>query len=595
MGIDPKPFHGYPAPTSNTTYTPNQFFDVVLPHCSRGTVRLVGYMIRKTLGWCDADGNPQETQILISYNDLEKNAGINHSMIRRAIDEAVEARLITCTREARRKSFGCGSVSALYELRWDEHGEYITDPNRFRGFYAGQGNHTYIPNSFFDYTLTHETLAVIRVVGAIIRNTIGWQTSYGFRRQQVELSFTAIQRRTRIISRQTLSEAIQQAIAHNHIFRVTEGYFDPAAGKASKAAKYAIKWEDNASYPAITLKTVPEIFGGHHSENRTGIGLKTVPEDHSENRTGIEIKPRNKTFKEQQHPFSSQPVAVAVSSQSKTQAYNLLISQGFSAKDAAVLATNNPTETIQNQINWLRKRTLPRNPLGMLRRAIEENWAEPSDPNTLESSEGQGSTFARHFYAGRNGNTDEPVALPTVKDIQAAEEFVRRLLDFWPAEEKISEWGRAFGEFVRQTERGQGRTIISFVNSLRTHGDGYFSEVKAQYKHSLALAQQEHYETHLPEYNTFRRARLDEITREHPALYEAFVEAEEASREKILRASFLSPEQKQAEVRRHEQDRARLARYWRFVEEREPTLTPDFWEWDEQHNVNSPNYEKVCP
>ncbi len=42
------PFTGYPAPTSNTTYTPNQFFDVVLRHSSRGCVRLVAYMIRKT-------------------------------------------------------------------------------------------------------------------------------------------------------------------------------------------------------------------------------------------------------------------------------------------------------------------------------------------------------------------------------------------------------------------------------------------------------------------------------------------------------------------------------------------------------------------
>ena len=57
-----KTFVGFALPTSNTTYTPNQFFDVCLPHSSRGVVRLVGYLIRKTLGWCDEQGRPRGTQ-----------------------------------------------------------------------------------------------------------------------------------------------------------------------------------------------------------------------------------------------------------------------------------------------------------------------------------------------------------------------------------------------------------------------------------------------------------------------------------------------------------------------------------------------------
>ena len=59
-------FSGFKPPTSNTTYTPNQFFDVVVPNFSRGVVRIVAYLIRKTLGWCDANGNPQEEQIQFS-------------------------------------------------------------------------------------------------------------------------------------------------------------------------------------------------------------------------------------------------------------------------------------------------------------------------------------------------------------------------------------------------------------------------------------------------------------------------------------------------------------------------------------------------
>lgn len=55
-------FEGFKAPTSNTTYTPNQFFDVVIPNFSRGVVRIVGYLLRKTLGWCDANGNPRRSR-----------------------------------------------------------------------------------------------------------------------------------------------------------------------------------------------------------------------------------------------------------------------------------------------------------------------------------------------------------------------------------------------------------------------------------------------------------------------------------------------------------------------------------------------------
>jgi len=75
-------FSGYPAPTSNTTYTPNQFFDVVLPRSSRGVVRLVAYLIRKTLGWSDAQGRPQEPRAYVPYRELARSGGVAESMLR---------------------------------------------------------------------------------------------------------------------------------------------------------------------------------------------------------------------------------------------------------------------------------------------------------------------------------------------------------------------------------------------------------------------------------------------------------------------------------------------------------------------------------
>src|SRR5271154_6482805 len=100
----PQPFNGFFLPTSNTTYTPNQFFDVCLPYQSRGVVRLVGYMIRKTLGWCDAHGNPQHETVAFSYAHLEKHAGLGHSMIRLALDQAERGGMIRCVQRGQASS-----------------------------------------------------------------------------------------------------------------------------------------------------------------------------------------------------------------------------------------------------------------------------------------------------------------------------------------------------------------------------------------------------------------------------------------------------------------------------------------------------------
>jgi hypothetical protein len=54
-------FAGFLPPTSNTTYTPNQFSDVCLPQCSRSAIRVVGHFIRRTLGWCAEDDTTNGT------------------------------------------------------------------------------------------------------------------------------------------------------------------------------------------------------------------------------------------------------------------------------------------------------------------------------------------------------------------------------------------------------------------------------------------------------------------------------------------------------------------------------------------------------
>jgi hypothetical protein len=353
-------FGGFALPRSNTTYVPNQFFDVCLPHYSRGTVRIVAYMIRKTLGWCDADGEPQEKRRVISYTELER-AGVARSMIHAALNEAVGGHFIKCLRTAEPSRGGKSAVSGLYELRWDERSEYVKKPAEFRGFFAGEGNRTYIPNEFLDRLVPTEPLAVLKVVGSIIRFSIGFQTKWGHRRRNVALSYQHIQNYTRSKDRTSLSAAVHYALDANYIERVEKGYFDPDGGKLSKAAVYAVKWLNPAADWDTGTKTLPaENEAMNRYENQTGTGSKSRPADRYENQTDIEIKQINKTLKQQ-----------------AADAVELLKGEGFDPKAAEAIAGGYSFERVERQIRWLGRRQIKSNRLGLLRAAIQGDWPEP--------------------------------------------------------------------------------------------------------------------------------------------------------------------------------------------------------------------------
>ena len=369
-------FAGFALPTSNTTYTPNQFFDVCLPYSSRGCVRLVSLMIRKTLGWCDEHGRPQQEQIRLSYADFEA-AGISRAMIKAAAAEAIKRRFMKCVRNPEAKTASRASVSALYELNWDESPDYIKDPSRFRGFFAGDGNRTYVPNQFFDDVITREPLAVVKVVGSVIRFSIGFVNKWGHRRTHVALSYTHIQRYSKIRNRQNLSGAIHAAIAANYLQRVEEGYFDPNGGVQSRKATYAVKWRSEAMRQPIGMKNVPAAESSkNRSEIRTGIGMKNVPDDRFEIRTGLEIKQINKTLKQQQPAASFKEREDEAGA--RAAALELLGGEGFDYQTAQKLAENYPIERIVRQIDWIGDRRVRKNRVGMLRLAIEQDWSKPA-------------------------------------------------------------------------------------------------------------------------------------------------------------------------------------------------------------------------
>ena len=365
-------FTGFAPPTSNTTFTPNQFFDVVLPNASRGCIRIVAYLLRKTLGWCDANGNPQREQIAISNSELERRAGVGHDMIRSALNEALALHFIECVNAGQSASKGDPGKTAVYALKWDAAPHYARTIEDFRGFYEGAGHRTDIPNQFFDYIIRTETVSVINVVGAVIRYSIGFVAKHGQRRQHATLAYSQILKVSGLSSRRTLAAAIREAIAKRYIVCLDAGKFSVNVSER-RSATYAVCWSDGfhltPPVPEGTPKRIPMELGKkpsekdtspalQHSEKDTRTTPKRIPAEHSEKDT-IETKPLNETLKQQN------PVA------------ELLRKEGFSAQTAASLAQKFSATLIQQQIEWLPLRNATKSRAGLLRRAIEGNWPAP--------------------------------------------------------------------------------------------------------------------------------------------------------------------------------------------------------------------------
>ena len=249
-------FNGFEHLTANYLYCPNQFFEVCLPHHSRGTVRLVAYLLRKTLGWLDTEGSPIEQDISVSYRDLINEAGISRGAIRKALDEAVAGGFIICIQQGKGNGNNQSSETACYAPRWDTDTQYHKNSEKFNGFFAGEGYRTPIPNSFFDLIVRQETLSVVKVVGSVLRHTVGYQNQFGGRRQIAPLSYSYIQKYVNLSDRSTLSAAIQHAIETGYIHCVQKGGIDPSHNKR-RPSTYALRWHEQANGEVNGSKTRP--------------------------------------------------------------------------------------------------------------------------------------------------------------------------------------------------------------------------------------------------------------------------------------------------------------------------------------------------
>lgn len=516
-------FLGYQPPTSSTTYTPNQFFDVVLPNASRGCLRLVAYLIRKTLGWSDAQGNPQNPEATISYRELERCASIGRGRIKEAIDEAIASRYVECLRFGKPHQIREEGYSALYSLKWGTQYRYVTDSEEFDGFFAGNGNLTHIPNAFFDFTIPSESLAVVKVVGIVIRNTIGFQTKFGFRRQEASLSFSDIMRRTAIRSRTTVSEALKSAVVGNHIRVITPGCFDQNAGIASRATVYAVNWTDSTASIPRKVKV-----------NQGKLTSKTGP--------------RPQTAKDW------------VRGGTTPNLYRRECPDSGPANASAIGTATAPK----------------------LDRKAPRNWTaiKRTDLNNLSKQHQTGWTFAAHFYAELAGNREAPVAEPSSNEVRISEEFVRRM----NSTEAPGDMGRDFARFVVKRSQNSRIALQTISLALRLHADPYFQSrldsEAARRDQTLRRAKETHKARMAPKYAAF----LSAIVRQHASDSGCAEDFKLDCKSKLESCRRLS--ERAHVMLRNELDSAegKNRLFLEFLTRRHPSLVIDFWQWDANHN-----------
>lgn len=374
-------FEGFEPLSANYVYCPNQFFDVCLKSNSRGMVRVVAYILRQTLGWLDKNGEPVNQTVEVSYSDLVTKAGISRGAIKKALNQAVALGFIECHQAGKANARNSSGQSSRYTLRWDVGETYQTSHTNFAGFYAGQGNRTPIPNSFFDIVVPNNSLAITKVVGAIIRNSIGYQNQFGHRRQSVALSYSALIKHTCLSDRSTLSSAIKESLKAGFISRVEDGVFDQDL-RIQSPAVYGIRWLSQEQNCLSGSKTRPgEIVDPKGFKNQTRGGSKTRPDERFKNQTSIEKK-ENNTNKQQ-----------LVAAKDK-EVHNKLVVAGFSSETATHLISDRGIEVVSRQLEWIDDRK-PKNLLAMLRKAIEQDWEAPERIKAKEKRKDRHEKFAR--------------------------------------------------------------------------------------------------------------------------------------------------------------------------------------------------------
>jgi hypothetical protein len=613
----PRPaFPGFAAFRANVTYVPIQFFTVVIPHSTISVVRIVGYALRQLLGWVDEHGQPKHERLQFTRRELSEGAGVSRCLIDQALKLAVELHFLECVEAPQADCRGRLAHRGTYEICWDKEGPYTDSLAEFRGFFyhvamvpvppAGNGRvqptaaRKNIPNDFFDYLLPRERLAVVRVVGALLFYSIQWGDG-GERRQPVKLSITRLSRLTGQ-SRRHVHAAIHAALAAGYIESVTAGYFDPAAGRKSHATTYGVRWifTRPRTRAAHSAHRGPGAAGaltnggdGRKVNGECDLKGERAPANKVNGKlrkkvNGMSIKIESKTTNTTAAAPSEVPAHESAGAATAAAAVGLLLQSGFDLGCARRLAEAKTLAVIQRQIEWLPLRHSNRNRLGLLRAAIEGDWPKPEagGPEASVAVDTRwGQLFAAHYYAGYHGQAGAPTSEPFAKDCLVGQQFVAHLVAEVGGQEHAAEWGRRFGQLVRQHHRQDTRAKPYLTGALTLYGNEFLKllqqTVAARQRTDDSKAKAAHQATFLSHYLRYLAAAEETLQAATPARYAAFLEHRRATRHLMTVSRWDIP----AQVFTHFDSAAgRLQDLVEFFERDPHPPVLSFWRWDKQHN-----------
>jgi hypothetical protein len=397
-------------------------------------------------------------------------------------------------------------------------------------------------------------------------------------------------------------EAVFEACALGYIEQVDAGCFDPSAAQTSRAATYGIRWAPTVpvgkvlSLAAVTEAPVPAPNrvekADRYVKGHGGPVLKGIRDryekgygDQSEKVNGISIKRdlKTKTAAETTGTDGAAPHAAAA-----VPELELLRQTGFDEATAKALAARQSAEVIRRQIQWLPLRNTTRNRLGLLRRAIEEDWPRPEGAETDDSLKA-GKEFASHYYAAYHGFSGEAHTEPFPKDIHAAAAFVSRLLTLRHEPATVPEWGRQFGALVRQQNLGNPKARPHLSAALVLHGDAFLRQLEGKSSafatHARQKAKAALQSTLWPRYMAYLRLAEIEVQKSARELYEAFGLQRQRTREIMTGGLFhASPET----LARFDGEESRLLSLAEYFASRKANAVLTFYTWSNQVSTSTP-------
>ena len=237
-------FLGFERPDASFILCPNDFLDVVVVGCSRGCVRLVGYVLYETLRWMKSDGTPNQQDIEVPLTEIITKAGISRGGAAKSKREAITGNYLKVVQKGIAKGRGESGAKEIVRLKWSEN-----RADEFLGFFGGRGRRTPVPHSFFSHVIPNESLSVIRVVATVIRQTIGYENQFGGRRMEQALSYAQLVTFTGM-SRKHVRQAVKVAIEKNYI---------EASRMNRGTTVYSIKWQEQAKNQSIGTKRPPTV------------------------------------------------------------------------------------------------------------------------------------------------------------------------------------------------------------------------------------------------------------------------------------------------------------------------------------------------